>query len=51
MMVTDLTIDELTFKLERIHVLADLLLSLFVGNPEAQVLSEIIIETSALPGD
>jgi hypothetical protein len=48
-MFTDLTIDELASKLERIHTLADILLSLLVGNPEAQVLSEIIIETSTLP--
>ncbi len=44
-----MTIDELATKLERIHVLADLLLTLLVGNPQAQVLSEIIIETSLLP--
>lgn len=49
MMFTDLTIDELACKLERIHVLADLLLTILVGNPQAQVLSEIIIETSLLP--
>lgn len=46
-----MTIDELTAKLERIHVLADLLLTLFVGTPQAQVLSEIILETSFLPED
>ena len=43
-MLTDLSI-----KLERIHVLADILLTLLVGNPEAQVLAEIIIETSTMP--
>ena len=36
-------------KLERIHVLAEVLLSLLVGNPEAQVLTEIILETSTMP--
>ena len=38
-------------KLERIHVLAEILLSLLVGNPEAQVLTEIILETSTMPED
>ena len=38
-------------KLERIHVLAEILLSLLVGNPEAQVLAEIILETSTMPED
>ena len=36
-------------KLERIHVLADLLLTILVGNPEAQVLTEIILETAVMP--
>ena len=40
--------DTLSDKLERIHVLADLLLDLLIGNPQAQVLTEIIIETSLL---
>lgn len=44
-----MTIDELATKLERIHTLADILLTMLVGNPQAQVLSEIIIETSILP--
>ena len=35
-------------KLERIHVLADILLELLVGNPQAQTLAEIIMETSLL---
>ena len=38
--------DTLSSKLERIHVLAELLLDLLVGIPQAQVLTEIIIETS-----
>ena len=42
------TIDTLSSKLERIHVLADMLLELLIGNPRAQVLAEIIMETSQL---
>ena len=42
------TIDTLSSKLERIHVLADILLELLVGNPQAQVLAEIIVETSLI---
>ena len=41
-----MTTDELAHQLERIHVLADLLLDLLIGNPRAQVLTEIIIEAS-----
>lgn len=40
--------DQLAAKLERVHVLADILLTLLVGNPQAQVLSELIIETSEI---
>ena len=40
--------DTLPIKLERIHVLADILTTLLVGNPQAQVLAEIIMETSLL---
>ena len=47
-MFTDLSVDALAVKLERIHVLADVLLSLLVDNPQAQVLAEIIMETSDL---
>ena len=36
-------------KMERVHVLAGILLDLLVGNPEAQELVEIIMETSLLP--
>lgn len=43
-----MTIDELASKLERINVLADLLMELLVGNPQAQVLAEIIMETSVI---
>jgi hypothetical protein len=45
------TIDSLTAKLERVYVLADLLLNLLVGEPQAQVLAEIIMETSRMPED
>ena len=48
-MFSDLTIDTLLIKLERVHVLADILLDLLAGQPEAQVLTEIIVETSAMP--
>ena len=44
-----MTIDELASKLERINVLADLLLELLIGNPRAQTLAEIIVEASVLP--
>ena len=44
-----MTIDELTAKMERINVIAELLLDLLIGNPQAQVLTEVIIETSVLP--
>jgi hypothetical protein len=42
------SIDTLSSKLERIHVLADILFELLVGNPQAQVLTEIIMETSLI---
>ena len=45
------TIDSLTAKLERVYVLADLLLNLLVGEPQAQVLAEIIMETARMPED
>ena len=48
-MFSDLTIDTLLIKLERVHVLADILLDLLAGQPEAQVLTEIIVETSTVP--
>ena len=44
-----MTIDELASKLERINILADLLLELLIGNPRAQTLAEIIVEASVLP--
>lgn len=43
-MNTDLLAD----KLERVHVLADILADILVGNPQAQVLATIIAETSLL---
>ena len=48
-MGTDQTIDVLSIKLERVHVLADILFSLLVDHPQAQVIAEIIMETSILP--
>ena len=36
------------FKLKRIHILADILLTLTVDNPEAQELTDIIMRISAL---
>jgi len=41
--------DVLSDKLERVHVLADILADLLVGNPRAQILATIIAETSLLP--
>lgn len=40
--------DVLSDKLERIHVLAEILADILVGNPQAQVLAEIIAETSLI---
>lgn len=49
MMISDQSADALAVKLERIYVLADLLFSLLIDHPQAQILAEIIMETSALP--
>lgn len=49
MMFTGETVDTLAIKMERIHVLADVLLPLLADHPQAQVLVEIIMETSSLP--
>ena len=49
-MLGDQSADALAIKLERIYVLADILFSLLVDNPQAQILAEIIMETSAQPG-
>ena len=38
--------DQLLIKLERVNVLADILTTLLVGYPQAQVLAELIMETS-----
>ena len=43
-----MTIDELASKLERINTLSDLLLELLVGTQRAQILAEIIMETSQI---
>ena len=48
-MLSDQCIDVLSIKLERVHILADILFSLLVDNPQAQILAEIIMETSILP--
>jgi hypothetical protein len=42
------TIDTLVIKLERVHVLADVLLTLLVDHPQAQTLATIIMETAAM---
>jgi hypothetical protein len=44
----DQTVDVLEFKLDRIHILADILLTLTVDNPQAQELIDIIMETATL---
>ena len=49
MMLANQTIDTLAIKLERVHVLADILVSLLTDNTQAQILAEIIMETSILP--
>lgn len=41
--------DQIENKLERIHIVSDILLSILDDNPKAQVLTEIIMELSLLP--
>ncbi len=41
--------DQLLIKLERCYVLADLMLPLLEDDPKAQVIAEIIMETSLRP--
>ena len=41
--------DMLSLKLERIRILADILLSFVETNPQAQALAESIMETALLP--
>ena len=48
-MFTHLSAAVMEDKLERVHILADVLLTLLVDNPKAQTLAAIIMETSALP--
>ena len=43
-----MTADVLAMKLERVNALADILYSLLVDHPQAQILAEIIMETSLL---
>ena len=45
---TLMTTDVLAIKLERVNALADILYSLLVDYPQAQILAEIIMETSSL---
>ena len=47
-MLTNSSLDTLSVKLERINVLSDILFTLLADNPQAQVLAEIIMETSEL---
>ena len=49
MMYSDNIIDVMAIKLERVHVLADALLTFVEDNPQAQVIASIILETSVLP--
>ena len=49
MMNSDQDNDVLSLKLERIRILADVLLSFVETNPQALVLTEIIMETALLP--
>ena len=46
-----MTTDVLAIKLERVNALADILYSLLVDYPQAQILAEIIMETSSLSED
>ena len=43
--------DVLAMKLERVNALADILFSILVDYPQAQILAEIIMETSSLSED
>lgn len=45
-MTTEHSIDALAVKLERINILSDILFTLLETDPRAQVLAEIIMETS-----
>ena len=42
------TVDLIAFKLGRINILADILLTLTVDNPQAQELADIIMRISSL---
>ena len=44
----DQTVDLMEFKLGRINILADILLTLTVDNPQAQELIDIIMRISSL---
>lgn len=42
-----MNIDTLTAKLERINILAEILYDILCDNPRAQILAEVIAETSS----
>ena len=45
-MYSENIIDVMAIKLERVHVLADVLVDLLDDHPQAQVIASIILETS-----
>ena len=45
-MYSENIIDVMAIKLERVHVLADVLITLLEDYPQAQVIASIIMETS-----
>jgi hypothetical protein len=44
-----MTAEQLSLKMERVHALADILLSILDEDPKAQILTQIIMELSLLP--
>lgn len=42
------TVDLLQNRLERVYLLADVIFTLLVGNPQAQEITKIIMETATL---
>ncbi len=49
MMYKEQIVDVLAVKLERVHFLADVLVTLLEDDPKAQVIATIIMETAILP--
>lgn len=43
-----MNIDDLTSQMERINALAEILYDILYDNPKAQLLAEIIVETSSI---